>query len=214
MKKYVSFIVASLILVTGQMFAQDNQECLQNLSIFAENAKVKNYTAAYEPWLAVKGQCPSLNVAIYSYGERILKDRIKNGSETEKNQAKKDLIALYDDWIKFFPTKKGVSKVGDILSSKAQNMIDLKMGTPKEIYAAFDKAYTEDAKSFTNPKRLYNYFKTLYDIYKSRDGSVSMSMLFDKYEEISEKFEFEGTNLAKRLDKILKKEKRRGIEYT
>ena len=49
MKKYVSFIVASLILVTGQMFAQDNQECLQNLSIFAENAKVKNYTAAYEP---------------------------------------------------------------------------------------------------------------------------------------------------------------------
>ena len=54
MKKYVSFIVASLILVTGQMFAQDNQECLQNLSIFAENAKVKNYAAAYEPWLAVK----------------------------------------------------------------------------------------------------------------------------------------------------------------
>ena len=85
-------------------------------------------------------------------------------------------------------------------------MIDLKMGTPKEIYAAFDKAYTEDAKSFTNPKRLYNYFKTLYDIYKSGDGSVSMAMLFDKYEEISEKFEFEGTNLAKRLDKILKKE--------
>ena len=106
MKKYVSFIVASLILVTGQMFAQDNQECLQNLSIFAENAKVKNYTAAYEPWLAVKGQCPSLNVAIYSYGERILKDRIKNGSEAEKNQAKKDLIALYDDWIKFFQQKK------------------------------------------------------------------------------------------------------------
>ena len=116
------------------------------------------------------------------------------------------MIALYDDWIKYFPTKQGKSKVGDILSSKAQNMIDLKMGSAQEVYAVFDKAYTEDPKSFTNPKRLYNYFKTLYDIYKSGDSTVSMSMLFDKYEEVSEKFETEATNLAKRLDKILKKE--------
>ena len=206
MKKYVHLMLAFAFLGTGQLFAQDNQECLQNLSIFAENAKVKNYAAAYEPWLKVKSECPSLNVAIYSYGERILKDRIKNGTDADKTAAKTDLIALYDDWIKYFPTKQGKSKVGDILSSKAQNMIDLKMGSAQEVYAVFDKAYTEDPKSFTNPKRLYNYFKTLYDIYKSGDSTVSMSMLFDKYEEVSEKFETEATNLAKRLDKILKKE--------
>ena len=206
MKKYVHLMLAFAFLGTGQLFAQDNQECLQNLSIFAENAKVKNYAAAYEPWLKVKSECPSLNVAIYSYGERILKDRIKNGTDADKTAAKTDLIALYDDWIKYFPTKQGKSKVGDILSSKAQNMIDLKMGSAQEVYAVFDKAYTEDPKSFTNPKRLYNYFKTLYDIYKSGNSTVSMSMLFDKYEEVSEKFETEATNLAKRLDKILKKE--------
>lgn len=205
MKKYVNLVLA-FTMFSGLLLAQDNQQCLQNLSIFAENAKVKNYAAAYEPWLAVKNECPSLNVAIYSYGERILKDRIENGADADKTAAKQDLIALYDDWIKYFPKKQGKSKVGDILSSKGQNMIDLKMGTPQEIYAVFDSAYTQDAKSFTNPKRLYNYFKTLYDIYKSGDNSVSMSMLFDKYEEISEKFELEGTNLAKRLDKILKKE--------
>ena len=205
MKKYVNLVLA-FTMFSGLLLAQDNQQCLQNLSIFAENAKVKNYAAAYEPWLAVKNECPSLNVAIYSYGERILKDRIENGADADKTAAKQDLIALYDDWIKYFPKKQGKSKVGDILSSKGQNMIDLKMGTPQEIYAVFDSAYTQDPKSFTNPKRLYNYFKTLYDIYKSGDNSVSMSMLFDKYEEISEKFELEGTNLAKRLDKILKKE--------
>jgi tetratricopeptide (TPR) repeat protein len=33
-----------------------------------------------------------------------------------------------------------------------------------------------------------------------------MELLFNKYEEISEKFEFEGTELAKKLDVILKKE--------
>ena len=206
MKKYVQFLVALLILGSGHMTAQDNQQCLQNLSIFAENAKVKNYTAAYEPWMAVKSECPSLNVAIYSYGERILKDRLKNAAAADKAAVQGELLALYDDWIKYFPTKRGKSKVGDILSSKAQNMIDFKIGTSQEIYAIFDEAYKKDSASFTNPKRLYNYFKTLYDIYKSGNGAVTTAMLFDKYEEISEKFELEGTSLAKRLDVILKKE--------
>ena len=59
MKKYVQFLVTLFIFGAGQLSAQDNQQCLQNLSIFAENAKVKNYTAAYEPWIAVKAECPS-----------------------------------------------------------------------------------------------------------------------------------------------------------
>jgi tetratricopeptide (TPR) repeat protein len=198
--------VALLILGSGHMTAQDNQQCLQNLSIFAENAKVKNYTAAYEPWMAVKSECPSLNVAIYSYGERILKDRLKNEAAADKAKFQVELLALYDDWIKYFPTKRGKSKIGDILSSKAQNMIDFKIGTYQEIYATFDEAYKKDAASFTNPKRLYNYFKTFYDIYKSGNGAVTTAMLFDKYEEISEKFELEGISLAKGLDVILKKE--------
>ena len=206
MKKYVQFLVALLILGSGHMTAQDNQQCLQNLSIFAENAKVKNYTAAYEPWMAVKSECPSLNVAIYSYGERILKDRLKNEAAADKAKFQVELLALYDDWIKYFPTKRGKSKIGDILSSKAQNMIDFKIGTSQEIYAIFDEAYKKDAASFTNPKRLYNYFKTFYDIYKTGNGAVTTAMLFDKYEEISEQFELEGISLAKGLDVILKKE--------
>lgn len=206
MKKYIQFLVTSLILGSGQLSAQDNQQCLQNLSIFAESAKVKNYAAAYEPWMAVKAECPSLNVAIYTYGERILKDRLKNAAAADKPAVQKDLIDLYDGWITHFPTSKGKSKVGDILSSKAQNMLDFKIGTTKEIYTTFDEAYTKDAKSFTNPKRLYNYFKTFYELYKSKDGTITTAMLFDKYEEISEKFELEGTNLSKRLDVILKKE--------
>ncbi|MGB2086178.1 MAG: hypothetical protein ACPIA1_05670 [Flavobacteriaceae bacterium] len=207
MKKYGLTLVSLLVLVSGNLLAQDQQQlCLQNLSIFAENTKVKNYTAAYEPWLAVKTDCPSLNVAIYSYGERILKDRLKNATPADKGAAQQALLSLYDDWIKYFPSKKGISKTGDILSIKAQSMIDFKIGTNQEIYAIFDKAYTEDAKSFTNPKRLYNYFKTLYQLYKSGDKSITMEILFNKYEEINEKFEIEGTALAKKLDVLLKKE--------
>ena len=51
------------------------------------------------------------------------------------------------------------------------------------IYNTFDKAFTTDPQSFTNPKGLYNYFKTLYDLYKEGGNEVTMEKLFDKYEE-------------------------------
>lgn len=188
------------------VFAQDINVCMQDLSIFAEFAKVKNYKSAYEPWMKVRNECPTINVAIYSYGERILKDRIKNGTPDEQESAKSELIKLYDEWVLNFPKKRNKSVVGDIISKKAQALLDYKLADLKEVYVTFDEAYTKDVTSFTNPKLLYNYFKTLYDRYKEGDSEVTMELLFNKYEEVSEKFEFESTELAKKLDVILNKE--------
>ena len=200
-------LVAYLLFITiPQMWAQNKEECLQNLSIFAESAKVKNYETAYTPWKAVRDSCPDLNVAIYSYGEKILKDRIKKAADADKGAIAEDLIGLYDQWVQFFPTRKGKSKKGDILSKKAQAMLDYKTADLQTAYNTFENAYQTDAKSFTNPKMLYNYFNSLYKLYKSNADGVTMELLFEKYEEISEKFELEQTNLAKRIDKILKKE--------
>ena len=75
MKKIL--ILSLLLIFSISSFSQSKEDCLSNLSIFAEYAKVKNYDAAYEPWLEVKSQCPELNIAIYVYGERLLKSFIK-----------------------------------------------------------------------------------------------------------------------------------------
>ena len=192
--------------MTNTLIAQDSQECLQNLSIFAEYAKVKNYDEAYAPWMSVRNECPSLNVAIFSYGERIIKDRIKKASPETVGVETADLIKLYDEWLENFPTKRNVSVRGEIISSKAQAMLDYKIADKMEVYKTFDLAYQTDANSFTNPKELYNYFKTLYDLYKEGNHGVEMEQLFNKYEEVSEKFEIESVNLAKKLDVILKKQ--------
>ena len=85
-------------------------------------------------------------------------------------------------------------------------MLDYKTADKMEVYKTFDLAYQTDSKSFNKPKELYNYFKTLYDLYKEGTNGVSMEQLFNKYEEVSEKFELESTNLAKKLDLILKKQ--------
>jgi len=195
-----------IILTFNNVKGQSNQECLNNLSIFAESAKIKNYDAAYDSWLLVLNECPKLNLAIYTYGEKILKHKIKNSSGDIKSAFKKDLISLYDKWVQNIPSRKGVSRVGNILSTKAQALIDYKMADDATVYSVFDEAYKKDAASFTNPKGLYNYFDTLYKQYKSSSSSVSTEHLFNMYEEISEKFEYESTSLAKKLDKILIKE--------
>ncbi len=206
MKRRTYFIFLFSLILGGNLNAQNSQECAQNLSIFAENAKVKNYEAAYDPWSSVRKECPDLNIAIYAYGERILKDRLKKSQESEKTERERDLLNLYDDWVKYFPTKKGRNDIGNILSAKAQTMIDFKIGNNTEIYSIFDDAFKKDIQSFSNPKRLYSYFKSFYEIYKSGNLNISTEQLFDKYEEVSEKFEVEGVKISKNLDKILKKE--------
>ena len=167
MRTLTNFLAFTFILSTSFVSAQTSETCNQNLSIFAESAKVKNYDAAYEPWNAVRAECPKLNRAIYTYGERILKSRLKNAEGEAKDIENQDLMKLYDQWIENFPSRKGKNMIGSILASKAQTMMDYKLGTTAEIYATFDEAYTKDINSFTNPKGLYNYFKTMHALYKA-----------------------------------------------
>ena len=147
------------MILGGNLIAQNSDECAQNLSIFAENAKVKkNYSAAYDPWSSVRKECPDLNIAIYAYGERILKDRLKKSQESEKTERERDLLNLYDDWVAYFRLKKAENDIGNILSAKAQTMIDFKIGNNTEIYSIFDDAFKKDIQSFSNPKRLLQLF--------------------------------------------------------
>ena len=87
----------------------------KTLSIFAEYVKVKNYDAAIEPWIKVRENCPDLNAAIYTYGERIIKNNIKNGNADLVESSKKELIKLYDEWIQYFPKNKNKSIIGDVI---------------------------------------------------------------------------------------------------
>jgi tetratricopeptide (TPR) repeat protein len=198
-----SIIIIGSSLCNG--FAQSVADCPANLSIFAEYAKVKNYDAAYTPWMEVRTLCPELNSATFAYGERILVHKIKNSED--KTSYSNDLIKLYDEWLTYFPTdRKGKSQQGKILASKAQAMLDYNLAPKTEIYKIFDTAFNSDPESFTNPKGLYSYFKTLYENYKAGDPSVTMAVLFSKYEDVSEKFAYENTKLSKILDVIIKKE--------
>ncbi len=201
------FIYCLLLVFSLNCYSQSKEECLSNLSIFAEYAKVKNYEAAYEPWLKVKGECPDINSAIYVYGERILKFYINNSQGNDKDKYEEDLLDLYDEWLKYFSkTKSGKQQIGTILAIKAQSMLDYKLGDDEDIYDVYDEAFNKDPGSFTSPKGLYNYFKIYFNLYKAENPSVSLESLFEKYEEVTEKFELVMGSYTSKLDLLLKKE--------
>ena len=75
MKKFLGFLL--LLLISANAFSQANEQDINALSIFSEYVKAKNYDAAFEPWMELRERSPKFNSAIYVYGERILKHKIK-----------------------------------------------------------------------------------------------------------------------------------------
>ena len=198
----MKYKLLAFLLTINVSFSQSVDDCISNLSIFAEYYKVKNYDSAYEPWMKVRQECPNMNAAIYSYGKRMLEHYIKTSEGEQKIAYQNDLIKLYDEWLVNFPALRGRKIIGEIISNKAQAMLDNKFASKSEI----DSAYSLDRSSFDDPKPLYNYFKTYYELYKEGLDGVTLSMVFNKYEDISERFEEVIDGYSKQLDVILKKE--------
>ena len=76
MKSKLILFLTFLNLAFSPVFAQNEQD-LQSLSIFSEYVKAKNYESAYTPWMELRQRNPRFNKAIFVYGERILKYKIK-----------------------------------------------------------------------------------------------------------------------------------------
>ena len=198
MKRFLGLLMLLLSLNT---FSQANEEDINALSIFSEYVKAKNYDAAFEPWMELRERSPKFNSAIYVYGERILKHKIKNSSSEEKVIYLNDLLKLWQEKREHFPSK---TPLGDILAKSAQLQYDHKNDlelSSSEMYSNFDKAYNEDLSSFKNPKNLYTYFKLLVQLYD--ENLKSAEDLFTKYDEISEKVEKEIKNYTNLVNKFV-----------
>lgn len=177
-----------------------NPECMQNLSIFAEHAKVKNYEAAYEPWKMVFENCPDLHYATYAYGEPILKNLIKS-DEANKPEYINTLMEVYEKGPQYFP--KRYTKAGSMIDI-ALVKFDNDMASDEELYNLLDEAFKEDRDHFKNPKALYLYFSTLVDLHGA--GKKDLQEVFDTYDDVTGKIEEENRELAEIILKYVEKD--------
>ena len=204
MKARLTLIMAALFLATSFSFAQQDEECMLNLTLMNDYVKSKKYDEAYEPFMKVRNKCPKFNYAIYAYGERILKHKIDNSSGTEKTDFIKDLMLLWDKGMEYYPSKY---TKGGILVDKANLMYDNQKEmnlTDQQVYDAYDKAYKEDLENFTSTKGLYVYFTKAVDLQKA--GKADLQDVFTKYDDVSDKIAKETENYSLKLNKLFEKD--------
>ncbi|OUR94506.1 hypothetical protein A9Q87_02395 [Flavobacteriales bacterium 34_180_T64] len=204
MKTKITLIIAALFLSVNVSFAQQDDECMTWLTIFSDAAKSKKYDEAYEPWKKLKNKCPKLSRAIYQYGERILKHKIKNTSGAEQVHYVHDLMKVWDDAMQYYPSKYSA---GDVLQDKTQLKYDNRkeLGlSDVQVYNEYDNLYKTHLESFTSPKGLYIYFSLAVDLFNS--GQFPIQNVFNKYDDVSDKIENEIKNYTEKLNALVKKE--------
>lgn len=207
MKARFIALITGAVLGSSVLSAQSN-DCATMAALAYDDAKAKNYEAAYEPLMKVREECPKYSLATFQYGERALNYKIENAEGAEKEQYIEELINLWEERLELFPNK---TSKGKIYSDIAQLRYDNKIGTKEELYNAFDKVYTEDRENFTSPKGLYAYFDLMVEMQDA--GDRELQDVFDNYDKVMEKIEEEENNAAERLAPLLKKQEE-GEELT
>ncbi|MBR9844985.1 MAG: hypothetical protein GYB35_02195 [Algicola sp.] len=204
MKTRIILVLAALFLTANSGFAQQDEECMLNLTLMNDYVKSKKYDEAYEPWMKVRTKCPKFSYAIYAYGEKILDHKIDNSSGQEKLDYINDLMLVWDKGMEYFPSKYDT---GEILSDKGLLMYDnqKELGlTDKQVYDAFDKAYKQDLENFRSAKGLYVYFTKIVDLYKADEAPIQD--VFNKYDDVSEQLENINESYTLKLNKLIEKE--------
>lgn len=204
MKTRFTIMLAALLVSFNFGFAQQDEECMNNLSIFNSYVKSKKYDDAYEPWMLVRNKCPKFNRAIYAYGDNILEHKIDNSTGAEKVAFIKDLMLLHDQSREHFPSKY---PLGQILNEKAELAYKYRKElniSNEEVYKMFDDAYTKDKANFDSAKGLYTYFSLVVKLYD--DGKKTAQEMFDKYDDVMEVIEGVETGYIEKLNKLVQKE--------
>lgn len=112
-----NILLTPIMFLSLQVIAQDEAEtlkygpdkelCEQNLSIYIEFYKQKNYKDAYKPWAYLFNNAPKRTKNIYLHGPKIIKGLIKTLDDQSRLTALVDsLITVYDQRNVYYPGKE------------------------------------------------------------------------------------------------------------
>lgn len=186
MKKF--FVVALALVCATSVHAQkygatpeDSISCLQNLSVYQEFFKQKNYADAYGAWKKVLELCPTSSKNNFIRGNTILKNMIaKEKDATVRAGYIDELVALWDLRRQYF------GETGYCLGMQAS---DMRTYRPKDIKAyleVYTKAmeYVEESakvKNFENIPEMF--FGACCDAFKA--NLMDKEALINAYDQAS-----------------------------
>ncbi|NBW32530.1 MAG: hypothetical protein EBR22_01075 [Cytophagia bacterium] len=156
----------------------DSVQTIQNISLYREFFKQKNFAAALEPWRYVFEQAPCAREQTHIDGIAMFKDRLKTQKDSVLRTPLLDtLMLIYDARAKFFP-----KSASNALGRKAVDMLEFIPGQNQRIREAFEVAVRVGGQA-TEPFVLGYYFKVAIKDYKG--GVLNQGQIFDLYNQLT-----------------------------
>jgi len=200
MKNRFLALITVTLLGSGAVSAQSGN-CATMAALAYDDAKAKNYEAAYPALVKVKEECPKYSLATYQYLERAIEDKIDKAEEGDKDELIKELIGVWETRLELYPEKTEKARV---YTDIAQLKYDNKIGSKEELFKAYDKVWEVDQENFTSPKGLYAYFDLVVEM--QDEGGRTLQDVFDMYDRVFAKIETEENSAAENLAPLLKKQ--------
>jgi len=117
----INFVLVVIVLMgfsanAQSKFGTDSIACIENLSLFREYYKQKNYVDALKPWRWTFNNCPKSSGNIYKNGPKIFKERMKVDKEN-KAAYLDTIMMIFDQRIQYF------GKEGYVLGLKGYELV-------------------------------------------------------------------------------------------
>ena len=190
MKKLIILVVAILAVFSvgaQSKYGADEQKCKENLSMFREYYKQKNYDDAYNPWSWAYVNCPESSGNIFKNAPKILKAKMK-ADKANKSAYVDTLMMVFDDRIKYF------GKEGYVLGIKGYELIGVDKSRSEEALGYLKRSIELEGNN-ASVQAVFGYIKAIVNLEKS--GVKAKSDVIEAYSVVSEVIDYNIVNETK-----------------
>ena len=188
----INFVLVVIVLMgfsvnAQSKFGSDSVACIENLSLFREYYKQKNYVDALKPWRWTFNNCPKSSGNIYKNGPKIFKERIKL-DKGNKAAYLDTIMMIFDQRIQYF------GKEGYVLGLKGYELVIADKKRSAEALFILDKSITIDGNN-SDFRAVYGYMKAVVNLEKN--GDKTKQDVLEAYARISEVIDYNLVNESK-----------------
>ena len=158
---------------------EDSIRCLENLSLYTNYYKIKNYDLAYDSWKVVYEECPiAAGRTLYSQGAYLISYKMAKETDPAKKAVWfQDLMKCYDQRVKYFGNDKKYPEAW----IRGRQAMDYIAYSPEKDYLTMALPWLEQAvnygKSNADSDVIQKYFELLEARYQSDKAKYSESFI-------------------------------------
>ncbi len=191
----------------AQDYGEDSVKCRENLYIYYELAKKKQWLEAYDGWRYVYDNCPQSSKNNFIYGPYIVSAKIKEAEEAKNATAELEfknlLMEVYDKRNEYYPGKEGY-----VAARKALDMLRHFPDSSKATYDLFKMALELDGPE--QSAAFYNYyFVTAARLFN--DKTFDVEDVFTSYNVVMEGIEVNNNALNLTIADLIEKRDSNGV---